>query len=404
MDTPFPLSAVPQAYSQRPVPTPTQVMVHSRPQYPSHIQRREQSLPLSQWMQAPRQFSHQATGPQPLFLSPSQHQPTLRDQQASSIGDVATLLDELQSLKRQVEELKKENSEKQKFLDQAVSEKRAKMGEVEILRTNLQKATTTRHEETEKFRAVKESLEAAQTATKVQHEAELERLRTQLVFQQHEMATRRVAPRAPVTSQTTGFSQIFRSDAPSTPRRHRATAIQSPSPRHQKRLAAVPLHPLKANLPPAGFVNDFAVPARKQDKGKARASLFEQSHGAREQDLDLTPLSPPGSPVKAPILTQVDERMEIDLDSQAADVTNYPDVGLHKNLADDGKTLQQIIGSSKKTLYPLIGLVGYFFEITLFFFTLKAYVLPVDATACNRSCNSAKCPKYNSALACSATI
>ena len=107
--------------------------------------------------------------------------------------------------------LRQRNTEQQHTLDQAVNEKCAKIGKVEILRANLQKvclfihfapsshadaiskAATVHNEETAKLRAAKESLEAAQVAAQKKQEAELERLRTQLVFKLLEMESSRKA-------------------------------------------------------------------------------------------------------------------------------------------------------------------------------------------------------------------
>ena len=57
----------------------------------------------------------------------------------------------------------------------------------------ISKAATAHNEETAKLRAAKESLEAAQVAAQKKQEAELERLRTQLVFKQLEMGSSRKA-------------------------------------------------------------------------------------------------------------------------------------------------------------------------------------------------------------------
>ncbi|KAH9037060.1 hypothetical protein EDB85DRAFT_1861707 [Lactarius pseudohatsudake] len=332
-DSPSPLSAGPQAYSQRlALPNQTQVVVYSRHERPSRLLSRERSLPPAQRLQVPRQPSpHQPTA--------SQHQSTPRARNAPRIGDAR---DELESLRTEVEELKRRNAEQQRTLDQAVNEKRAKIGEVEILRANLQKAATAHNEETAKLRAVKETLEAAQVAAQKKQEAELERLRTQLVFKQHEMeASRKTVLRAPALSQAPAPSQVPRWDAvPSTPRRpHRTPAAQSPSPHHQKR-SAPGLSKVGAPLLP-GFVNDFAIPPPKKTNGTARAnaSHFERSQGMRDRDLD-------------PPRTQTDEHMEFDRYSQGG-AADHPDVDVHMDFGDDVKALQpQHVAGSSRTAKP----------------------------------------------------
>ncbi|KAI9453156.1 hypothetical protein BJY52DRAFT_1189808 [Lactarius psammicola] len=339
-DTPSPLSATPQAYSQRPpLPNQTQVVVHSRPERPSHLLHRERSLPPTQRLQVARQPSpHQPTG--------SQYQPSPSLRNAPPIGDTPSVRVELESLRSEVEELKRRNAEQQRTLDQAVNEKRAKIGEVEILRANLQKAATAHNEETAKLRAAKENLEAAQVAAQKKQEAELERLRTQLVFKQHEMeASRKAVPRAPALSQAPASSQMPRWDVPSTPRRHhRPPSTQSPSPHHQKRSASGSSKMGGAPKLP-GFVNDFAMAPLKKAKGTARAytSHFEQSQGMRERDLD-------------PPRTQIEEHMEVDRhygDSSQVGVADHYEVDLHMDSGDDVKALQpQHVAGSSRTAKP----------------------------------------------------
>jgi hypothetical protein len=171
-------------------------------------------------------------------------------------------------------------------------------------------------------------------ARKVQ-EDELERLRTQLVFKQHEIeASRRAAPRAPAPSQFAGPTQLNRSDVPSTPRSHHVTASPNLSP---QRPVAAPSRISKVHPPPPGFVNAFVIPPSK-NKGKVTASISEQ-----DQD---SPLSPHGGPVKAPTRPPPDEEMDIDRGGQAADTT-YSEVDLHMDVADDIKTPQPNDSCSK---------------------------------------------------------
>ncbi|KAI0260883.1 hypothetical protein BC834DRAFT_503632 [Gloeopeniophorella convolvens] len=280
----------------------------------AHVQPPSQVLLQTQTQMAPR------AQPQPLsHLRPRQlyqqrqQQVAVTSQRTSSIEDMSSLKDELAALRSQVQELEKANTEKQQTLDQAVAEKRAKIGEVEILRANLQKTAAVHNEETAKLRAAKESLEAAQLAAQKKQEAELERLRTQLVFKQHEIeASRRAVPRLPASSQAPTSSQIPRFDTgPITPRRPHNAGAQTPSPvRPQK----PPARPSKSRSALPGFVNAFAPPPKK-DPGRARVPLFEQSQRTRERDAEPPPLSPPSSPVRAPARTQADDSMDVDADS-----------------------------------------------------------------------------------------
>ena len=181
------------------------------------------------------------------------------------------------------------------------------------------------NEETAKLRAAKESLEAAQVVAQKKQEAELERLRTQLVFKQHEMESTRKAAvsRAPVPapSQAPALSQqLPRWDVPRTPRRqHRPPAAQqspsSPHLHHQKRPASKAQHHVM--LP--GFVNDFAVPlAAKKGKGVA-ARAHHTSQNQRMRERDLVPQLPPSR-------IQIDERMDYG-DGQPTEIDFHMDFG-----------------------------------------------------------------------------
>ncbi|KAH9977475.1 hypothetical protein BJV74DRAFT_888454 [Russula compacta] len=346
--SPSPLSA-PRASFQEPVPNPSQGTTHSQLEHPPHFQRREKSLPPRQHLHPHRQSSqHRSIRPQPELVSqtvmPCQRHPI--DQNISATGDLPAFRDELESLRSQ---LKRQNAEQQRSLDHAISEKRSKIGEVEILRTTLQKANATHIDETDKLREAKEALEAAQVAAQKKQEAELERLRTQLMFKQHEIeASRRAAPRAPVPSQLVGYSQTQRSDVPRTPRRHPAADPQSPSP--QRPLPAPPrLSKTRPLLP--GFVNAFTVPSPKKGKGTVHTSVFEQRQRTREHALDPPPLSPPRGPVRAHTHPEPDEGMEVDGDEVGGQATGatHLEVDFHMDLADGAKTPQPISGFSKAT-------------------------------------------------------
>ena len=233
----------------------------------------------------------------------------------------------------------------------------------EFSRTDaISKAATAHNEETAKLRAAKESLEAAQVAAQKKQEAELERLRTQLVFKQHEAEiSRKAASRAPAPSQAPGPSQIPRWDTPSTPRRQsRPPAAQSPSPhRHQKRPAQ---GSSRAPVQLPGFVNAFAPPKKAKVTARPHASQFELSQGIRERDLD-----PPPAP-----RTQIDEQMEVvtHYGNGQLGITEYPDVDLRVDMSDDVRVPQpqHVAGSSSRTTKPFdwLGWVGSFFFSLLF--------------------------------------
>jgi hypothetical protein len=176
-----------------------------------------------------------------------------------------------------------------------------------------------------------------------------------------------------------------------TPRRHRSAA-QNPSPRRPMTLAP---HPPKTHPTLPGFVNAFVIPPPKKDKGKARASPLETSEGTRERDWDLISLSPTSSPTRAPLHPKVDECMEIDKDETGGqDVTTYPEVDLRMELANNGRTLGPIAGSSRPAKpFNWLGWVC----SHLLCLPLMAHILVIDKTTCTRSRNFAQCPDYNAA-------
>lgn len=188
----------------------------------------------------------------------------------------------------------------------------------------------------------KENLEATQIVAQKKQDAELERLRTQLIFKQHELeASRRAAPRTSVPSQATVSSQIHHPDVPVT-----HTAAQNPSPRRSVKLAS---HPPKPHPPLPGFVNAFAIPPPKKGKEKAHIYPLERSQDVHEGNWDLPLPSPSSSPTRAPLRTKADERIENDRDEfdGQAGVTTHPDVDYRMEPVDDERTLGHIPGPSR---------------------------------------------------------
>lgn len=245
-------------------------------------------------------------------------------------------------------------------------------------------------------------MEAAQVAAQKKQEAELERLRTQLVFKQHEIeASRRPAPRAPVPSQPAGYSQTQRSDVPRTPRRHPVADPQSPSP--QRPLPVPPrISKMRPLLP--GFVNAFTVPSPKKGKQTVHTLAFEQRQKTREQALDPPALSPSRGSVRAHTHPQSDEGMEIDADELGgqATVSTHPEVDFHMDSADGAKT-PQLISSFSKATTPFDWVNWVCVSPVALLHALGLHVLVIDETTGTRSCDVATCPEYSPAPSRSAT-
>ena len=251
--------------------------------------------------------------------------------------------------------------------------------------TRSAQAATVHNEETAKLRAAKESLEAAQVAAQKKQEAELERLRTQLVFKQHEMESSRKAAvsRAPVPiapSQAPAPSQqVPRWDVPRTPRRqHRppAAAQQSPSPHRPKR----PASKAQQHVLLPGFVNDFAVPlAAKKGKGIARAHHASQNQGMRERD--LVPQLPPPR-------TQIDEHMDYG--------DGLPtEIDFHMDFGDDFRApRQQHVAGGTARPFDWLGWVRFFFGVFICSRS-KFIIFLIDETTRPGTFDVTDCSKYN---------
>ena len=186
-------------------------------------------------------------------------------------------------------------------------------------------------------------MKAAQVEAQKKQEAEIESLRTQLIFKQHEIeASRKAVPRVPAPSQPVGSPKTQPSDLPRTPHKVRVAVPQSLS----QRPVAPPPRLSKARPLLPGFVNAFAVSPQKKGKGKGKVhvSVIEESQRIREQDLDPPPLSPIGAPVRTLAHSQPDEGMEIDGGEVGgqADGTIYPEADFHMDLADGVKTPQPV--------------------------------------------------------------
>lgn len=91
------------------------------------------------------------------------------------------------------------------------------------------------------------------------------------------------------------------------------------------------------------------MPQQKKGKEKAHVSAIEESQRTREQDLDLTSLSPASILANVPTRTQLDEGMEIDRSavSGQTDSIIYPDVDFHMDLAGDVRIPQPIADVSR---------------------------------------------------------
>lgn len=227
-----------------------------------------------------------------------------------------------------------------------------------------------------------------QTQIQKEMKEEMERIKTQFTFKQHELETSMRKPPwtgrpaakksgrdtpsipAPMPSQMRHWDQPDASTsaaatsvagpstrAKQTPSRPRFGTLAPDSPQAQRRAKQLqqqpPPPPAKKNAMLPDFVNTFASPERRRgtqgtgqqsplkgkNKGKGRErTLFDQS----QLDLDATglpPPSPPSSPIRPKLRSQKvgEDRMEIEDDEReiAGDVTMDPDVSFDMDIDAD---------------------------------------------------------------------
>ncbi|KAJ7680427.1 hypothetical protein DFH06DRAFT_1315198 [Mycena polygramma] len=136
------------------------------------------------------------------------HAPPGRDPSRTVVSDASHVAEEL---RKQIEELQRLNHKYQTELKDATDAKLAKQGEVSILRTGLEKAAQDHATQVAKLKLAKEESEAKQIALQKEMKAEMERLKTQFIFKQHELESSSRKPPLSVRSK-----RIAR-DIPSTP-------------------------------------------------------------------------------------------------------------------------------------------------------------------------------------------
>ncbi|THH26710.1 hypothetical protein EUX98_g7475 [Antrodiella citrinella] len=243
-----------------------------------------------------------------------------------------TLRTELNILRTQMEELNRKQTEDQEALKQARDARFAKDGEVSILRNNIEKINQQHAAEVAKLTAAKEIAESMQAQLRQQMREEIDRVKTQYAFRQHEMeASVRTTPLAlhgsEINRQSTISSPIASSQmrqwnaGPSaitqTPRKSKFTPC---SPKAQ-RIRNVAAHEKFVDLP--GFQSGFdSTPLKNKGKGKERARELPAD------DVFLRPapllMPPPSSPPRAP----ADSRGSGDV--AIVDAVPFPSVDLQK--------------------------------------------------------------------------
>ncbi|KAJ6625538.1 hypothetical protein B0H10DRAFT_616844 [Mycena sp. CBHHK59/15] len=261
-------------------------------------------------------------------LHPVQHEQTRLHQAPAS--DNSRI--QAEELRKQIEELRRENLKYQAELKDATDAKLAKQGEVAILRKGIEKVAEDHAVQVAKLKLAKEETDAKQVALQKEMKAEMERLKTQFIFKQHELESSSRKPPASARSkrisrepstplalpsqmrgwnQTTSFSR-FPEQSPVRSR----LAKDSPQAFHSRRT------PEKSRKLPKlpGFQNSFvdATPVRpSKDKG-----MFARASHTREA-------SPPTSPTPFP-----KELMDVKMDEPG----DFNEVLSEHDILDVGRT------------------------------------------------------------------
>ncbi|KAI0043401.1 hypothetical protein FA95DRAFT_1575144 [Auriscalpium vulgare] len=272
-------------------------------------------------------------------------------------AESSALVDEVASLRERLDALQRANEQTQAALAQAVREKQAKAGEAAILRHNFDKVAEEHRVEHARLLAAKNALEAAQADAQRQQQAELERLRTQLIFKQHEVETSVRKPplsaRRPAGYEHATPVAMRRWDegpGPSTmpvsPLRI-AQPPRSPPAQHRSRPGVPPPPPYRSAKKPAvlpGFVNAFTSSQpigknkpKEAERGKGKGKEREVPFFGRSQweidreDAGMPPPSP--SPPSSPTRPRIWKPKPTDLDVPMADVSMEVDMSSGREMS-----------------------------------------------------------------------
>ncbi|KAF8633455.1 hypothetical protein AX17_004624 [Amanita inopinata Kibby_2008] len=215
---------------------------------------------------------------------------------------------QLQRLQRKLQELNEENQKIQVALKDAMDQKLMKEGEVSILRRGIEKTAQNHAVQMAAIKAAKEEADAKQHQMQKDMKEEIERIKTQFVFKQHEIesSVRRLPSSARANRHGRDFltTPVRRSSqipqlATDTPRRSRLFSEQvqlvemdNETPR-ANRVKKAPRKPSRPGTLP-GFQNAF-VPSSSSPT-RLRKDVFDQQRPLPPSSPVVQ--SPPSSPTK----------------------------------------------------------------------------------------------------------
>ncbi|KAI0779891.1 hypothetical protein C8Q74DRAFT_1199278 [Fomes fomentarius] len=247
---------------------------------------------------------HAVAGPsRPRVVSPpqplQQHCPPL-----SQGHQERDLRIEVETLKAQVEELLKVQQKTTTELGEARNARYAKEGEVSILRKSIEKTAKDHAAEVARIQTAKMEVEVMQVQLRKEMRDELERMKTQYLFKQHELETARAKTpwtvkvkrieHHPQPTPMSGSSQrrILPPNAESvdplrTPLRPKASVDLANSPKrpHRKKIITIPDSPPKSQVQkspkpksnPLGFESSFGQEPPSERRLRAELSQASQS-------------------------------------------------------------------------------------------------------------------------------
>lgn len=216
--------------------------------------------------QAPQLLPSQA-----LQLPPSQSQRRNSPAPPASLGtNERRLQRELEILNARMEELQRKAEEAEKAAKAAEDARFAKEGEVSILRKTMEKTAREHAANITRLKSAKEAAEAAQAQLQKEMKEEMERLRTEFLFKQHEIETSLRRPPGSVRS-----TRINR-DVPMTPAHMTTPRVPRSALRNPGILGSSPL--VRKNVVPPPQFGEFEqgpskLPRVRRDTPKKPAPL-----------------------------------------------------------------------------------------------------------------------------------
>ncbi|KAF5380404.1 hypothetical protein D9615_004498 [Tricholomella constricta] len=195
----------PLAPASRPPPTAVQrvpLPLKSRTASASSFQHQSHSRPPSGSQSRPLGFqrpnsrgntsqavpnSRNVSIPPPRSPSPSIHVP-------NHVNQSHELEKQLRELQQRLEQVSEENKKIQVALKEALHVRMAKEGEVTVLRKNAEKVSQEHAAQLAKLKLAREEAEAKQTRMQKEMREQVERLKTQFTFKQHEQESARKPP------------------------------------------------------------------------------------------------------------------------------------------------------------------------------------------------------------------